>query len=174
VNLRAFSLVELLAALAILAILGTLSTPAIGALIERGRSARCVANLRQIGVAVQQYATDHDYRFPAIETDDYELGNDGQPASVALAPYGITPATLTCPTDLATTGNIKEHGCSYHFSPRLQDELLTNVNIYGRRGIFQVPDVGRLTVCSDYQPVHAGPGRLGLNLLKADGRVIQR
>jgi hypothetical protein len=86
----------------------------------------------------------------------------------------VTQNTLTCPSDVAGPDTVAQYGASYHFSPVLQDELASNVNIYGRRGIFQVPNVGRLTVCTDYQPVHAGNGKLGMNVLRADGRVMQR
>lgn len=170
----AFTLIELLVVIAIIAILASLGTPAIGGMIERGRSAKCSGNLRQIGIAVQQYVNDHDYRFPPIETDPPTLGNEGLPALDVLNPYGITNVTLTCPSDVAGPNTVAQYGASYHFSPVLQDELASNVNIYARRGIFQVSNIGRLTVCTDYQPVHAGTGRVGMNVLKADGRVIQR
>ncbi len=166
-----FSLVELAIVMGIIGLLAVVATPSIGAMIERGNSARCAANLRNIGVAVQQYIADNDYRFPPIETDPPSLGNEGRTALETLEPYGITKAVLTCPSDKV---NHLKFGSSYHFSPVVQDELASNVNIYGRRGIFQVPSVGRLTICSDYQPVHAAAGRLGINVLKADGRVIQR
>ncbi len=172
--IRGFTLIELLIVLAIIAILATIASPAINSAIERGRSARCAGNLRQIGVAVQQYANDNDYRFPLIETDPPSLANSGHPALETFAPYGVTAAILTCPSDAASTGNAAKYGSSYSFSPVLQDELASNVQIYGRRGIFQVPSVARLTVCSDYQAVHAGSGRTGINILKGDGRVIQR
>jgi prepilin-type N-terminal cleavage/methylation domain-containing protein len=170
----AFSLIELLVAIAIIAILASIASPAIESMIERGRSAKCSGNLRQIGVAVQQYVNDHDYRFPPIETVPPTLGNEGRSALETLEPYGISINTLTCPSDVAGPNTVAQYGASYHFSPVLQEELASNVNIYGRRGIFQVPNVGRLTVCTDYQPVHAGSGRTGMNVLKADGRVIQR
>jgi prepilin-type N-terminal cleavage/methylation domain-containing protein len=168
---RGFSLVELAVVMGIIALLAVVATPSIGAMLERGQSARCAGNLRNIGVAVQQYVSDNDYRFPPIETDPPSLGNEGRTALETLEPYGITMAVLTCPADKV---NHTKFGSSYHFSPVLQDELSSSVNIYGRRGIFQVPSVGRLTICSDYEPVHAGAGRLGINVLKADGRVIQR
>lgn len=170
----AFTLVELLVALAILAILVAIASPALGSMLERGRSAKCLGNLRQIGVAVQQYVSDNDYRFPPIETVPPSLGNAGRSALETLEPYGVTENTLTCPSDVAGPDTVARYGSSYHFSPVLQDELASQVNIYGRRGIFQIPNVGRLTVCTDYQPVHPSPGRLGLNVLKADGRVLQR
>jgi prepilin-type N-terminal cleavage/methylation domain-containing protein len=170
----AFTLIELLVVIAILAILTSIASPAIGSMIERGRSAKCVGNLRQIGVAVQQYVSDNDYRFPPIETLPPSLGNGGRPALETLEPYGVNLSTLSCPSDVAGPNTLAQYGSSYHFSPVLQDELASNVNIYGRRGIFQVPNVGRLTVCTDYQVVHASAGKLGMNVLKADGRVIQR
>lgn len=172
----AFTLIELLVVLAIIAVLASLVTPVIGSAIERGRSAKCVNNLRQIGAAVQQYVADNDYRFPAIETKPpslpAEVENKGTALQV-LGPYGVTQATLTCPTDAATLRNVEKHGTSYHFSPVLQDETPASVKIYTRRGIFSVENIGRLTVCTDYQAVH--PGRpIGMNVLRADGRVEQR
>lgn len=163
--------------MAIIAALAALTMPAIGGALERGRSARCVGNLRQVGAAVQQFINDNDYRFPAIETVPPSLPPEvesGGTALEVLSPYGITKETLTCPTDAATLRNIDNHGSSYHFSPVLQDETPVSVKIYSPRGIFDVQNTGRLTVASDYQPVHGGSGRLGINVLKADGRVIQR
>lgn len=172
----AFTLIELLVVLAIIAVLASLVTPVIGSAIERGRSAKCVNNLRQIGAAVQQYVTDNDYRFPAIETKPASLPADVENKGTALevlGPYGVTQAILTCPTYAATLRNVEKHGSSYHFSPVLQDEKPASVKIYTRRGIFTVENIGRLTVCNDYQAVH--PGRpIGMNVLRADGRVEQR
>jgi prepilin-type N-terminal cleavage/methylation domain-containing protein len=179
---RAFTLIELLVVIAIIAILASFATPTIGSAIERGRSAKCVNNLRQIGTAVLQYVNENDYRFPLIETDPPTIGNGGLPALEALKSYGVTQATLTCPTDAASTNSVAQHGSSYHFSPALQEELASNVNIYTSRGTFRVANIGRLTVASDFTGVH--PRRTteedsrylknGMNVLKADGRVIQR
>jgi prepilin-type N-terminal cleavage/methylation domain-containing protein len=170
-NRAGFSLIELLVAIAIIAILASVATPAVTSAIERSQAVKCAGNLRAIGVAVQQYIAENDYRFPPIETDPPTLENNGKTALETLSPYGISMAELTCPSDKV---NVKKFGSSYHFNPVVQDELASSVNIYGRRGIFQLPNVTRLTICSDYEPVHAGPGRLGMNVLKADGRVIQR
>jgi prepilin-type N-terminal cleavage/methylation domain-containing protein len=177
-NRAGFTLIELLAVVAIIAIIAAMATPVIGSAIERGRSAKCVNNLRQIGVAVQQYVADNDYRFPAIETEPPSLPADiesGGTALEVLGPYGITQAILTCPTDLVTLGNVERHGTSYHFSPVVQDETAVAVNIYSRRGIFTIRNIGWLTVATDYEGVHPrSDGELGRNILKADGRVIQR
>jgi tyrosyl-tRNA synthetase len=101
-----------------------------------------------------------------------DLPNKGT-ALELLGPYGVTRETLTCPTDAATARVVEKHGTSYHFSPVLQDETPVSVKIYSRRGTFNIENIGRLTVASDFQPVHPGKPR-GINVLKADGRVIQR
>ena len=174
---RAFTLIELLVVIAIIAILASLAFPSAGPIIERGRSAKCVGNLRQIGAAVQQYIADNDYRYPAIETDPPSLPpevQDGGTALEKLGPYGIAEPVLTCPSDAAKNKNHEKHGTSYLFSPVLQDETAASVKIYTRRGIFQISNVGRLTVASDLEAVHATGRNYGLNVLKADGRVEQR
>lgn len=174
---RAFTLVELLVVIAIIAILASLALPSAGPIIERGRSAKCVGNLRQIGAAVQQYIADNDYRYPAIETDPPSLPpevQDGGTALEKLGPYGIAEPILTCPSDAAKNKNYAKHGTSYLFSPVLQDETAASVKIYTRRGIFQISSIGRVTVASDIEAVHATGRNYGLNVLKADGRVEQR
>lgn len=176
-KVRAFTLVELLAAIAIVAILAIMAAPAIGPAIERGRSAKCVGNLRQIGAAVQQYIADNEFRFPAIETDPPSLPPEVEDRGTALeklGPYGITQDIIICPSDAAKNKNYEKHGTSYIFSPVVQDETPAGVKIYTRRGVFQISNVGRLTVASDIEPVHANGRNYGLNVLKADGRVVQR
>jgi prepilin-type N-terminal cleavage/methylation domain-containing protein len=183
---RAFTLIELLVVIAIIAILASFATPTIGSAIERGRSAKCVSNLRQIGVAVQQYIADNDNTFPSIriEGEDPVPGQEGSEPLDVLGPYGVTAATLTCPNDaaLGAESSLAKYRTSYMFSPIVDGENAINPKIYSRRGIFSVSNVGRLTVASDFTGIH--PRRAveedtrflknGMNVLKADGRVIQR
>jgi prepilin-type N-terminal cleavage/methylation domain-containing protein len=172
-NRQAFTLIELLVVLAIIAVLASLATPAIGSAIERGRAAKCSNNLRQIGAAALQYVADHDYRFPAFEIEGIalpdEVENKGTPLEL-LGPYGITQATLICPTDAVTSRNVDEHDTSYHFSPVLQDERPVDVTIYTRRGMFRVGNTSWLTIAADSEALHNGKK----NRVMADGRVIQR
>jgi prepilin-type N-terminal cleavage/methylation domain-containing protein len=181
-----FTLVELLVVITIIAMLASFATPVITSAIERGRSAKCVGNLRQIGVAVQQYIADNDNTFPSIAIPGGSPieGHEGKPPLELLGPYGLTASTLTCPTDaaLGQPPSIEEYGSSYIFSPVVDGENSINPKIYTRRGIFSVSNVGRLTVASDFTGIHprrAGEQETpfiknGMNVLKADGRVIQR
>jgi len=60
----AFTLVELLTVLAIIATLTTLGLAATRGVTEKTKTAHCLSDLRQVGVAVQLYVGDNSGRFP--------------------------------------------------------------------------------------------------------------
>lgn len=62
---RAFTLIELLVALTVIGVLIALLIPAVQGAREAGRRARCLSQLRQIGLAIQAYASTHQ-AFPPI------------------------------------------------------------------------------------------------------------
>jgi prepilin-type N-terminal cleavage/methylation domain-containing protein/prepilin-type processing-associated H-X9-DG protein len=65
-----FTLIELLVVIAIIAVLAALLVPAMKEAMERARTIHCLNNLRQLGVAAQLYAQDHEDVIPACLQED--------------------------------------------------------------------------------------------------------
>lgn len=65
---RGFTLIELLIVIAIIAILAAILFPVFGRARENARRSSCQSNLKQMGLALTQYAQDYDERFPLRRT----------------------------------------------------------------------------------------------------------
>jgi len=65
-RMRGFSLIELLVVTAIIAMLASMLLPALAKAREVARKAKCISNLRQIGMALHMYAEDNGEYFPHV------------------------------------------------------------------------------------------------------------
>jgi prepilin-type processing-associated H-X9-DG protein/prepilin-type N-terminal cleavage/methylation domain-containing protein len=168
----AFTLVELLVVMAIIALLLGLTLPSFQRAILSAQSTRCAGNLRAIGIAVSQAASDNDNEYPAISqaaTSPYPPGSDAKDLYDTLSPYGITSNLLECPTDLQSGSGsaFKQYGSSYEWNPAFDDEVTVTPILYFSPTV-QVPvNNSRVHLCFDFNPVHNGRP----NYLYGDGHV---
>jgi prepilin-type processing-associated H-X9-DG protein/prepilin-type N-terminal cleavage/methylation domain-containing protein len=96
---RAFTMIELLVVIAVIAILGALLLPALVRSKESARSLACKSNLRQLGLAVNLYATETGY-YPASEYLDTKISpfvTYGWPAQL-LPHVSGNKAIFKCPS----------------------------------------------------------------------------
>lgn len=171
-----FTLVELLVVVAIIGLLVSLSIPEYGKFIDRSRSAACMGNLRQVGLAVGFYMNDHEGKFPFINNpanpvytspDDIPTGVPPVTMAEAFGPYGVSGKVLRCPSDVLFNDRFDKEGSSYEWRPMLDGEEKVNPEIYTRHGTIRTPRLSGFRLVFDTDPVHAGRQ----NLLYADGSV---
>jgi prepilin-type processing-associated H-X9-DG protein len=106
-----FTLIELLVIIAIITLLAGLLFPVFARAREKARQATCASNLRQIGLAVFQYAQDSDGVFP-FGGDPSDVDTNGWAGTqwateaknlplltVPLAPYIKDSKLWDCPDD---------------------------------------------------------------------------
>src|SRR5438093_991679 len=77
---RGFTLVELLVVIGIITILIALLLPVVKAVRERANRTKCASNLRQLGIALVQYAGDNKGLYPRVIQHSLASENDPPPA----------------------------------------------------------------------------------------------
>ena len=105
-NHKSFTLIELLVVIAIIAILAAILLPALNSARERGRSASCTNNLKQIGSALHQYSDAYNDLFPAASINKggtmswaVQLMNNGYLPKPA---EGDSENVVRCPSEQLT------------------------------------------------------------------------
>ncbi|MEM0965348.1 MAG: type II secretion system protein [Verrucomicrobiota bacterium] len=110
-NKKAFTVIELLTVIAVIAVIGAILIPIVGRSRDSANQAKSVANLRQIGLAIQSYVNDNGGKYP----EAWHYGDKGKPWCRAIEPYVGMESDGTKPNNLFRCPALEEdqhHGWS--------------------------------------------------------------
>src|SRR5437879_824377 len=135
-NRHGFTLIELLVVIAIIAILAAILFPVFAQARDKARSAGCLSNLKQVGLAVMMYTQDYDESYPNVLFDYYcpiwPTATDNYcPWQGLIQPYMKSVDMLKCPSGPSTGTHVGRDGATY---PNVTTGHYAINQVFGYRG----------------------------------------
>lgn len=156
-----FTLIELLTVIAIIGILTALLFPVFAKAREQARKASCASNLRQLGVALLLYVSDHDQKLPTMAAKPTVTPDLPRMPDV-LWPYTKSQQVYACPNDVAV---FEQEGSSYGWVELFNGLRITRTEFFGQ-------DLSQVPCMLDAENWHKGKtDNGGKNALWLDGHV---
>jgi prepilin-type N-terminal cleavage/methylation domain-containing protein/prepilin-type processing-associated H-X9-DG protein len=143
-----FTLIEMLVVIAIIAVLASILFPVFGRARAKARQAACASNLKQIHLALQLYADDHDEMAPPVLQWVGEIGWYWQ---AQILPYARSRDIFRCPSidadrTVVWCNDPDGHGCQEDQAVPSRFGCYYAVNSVGREPALSPGWVGNLSM----------------------------
>lgn len=152
---KGITLMELLIVIAIIGSLVGISIPVTRSMVAKGQESACLANLRQIGVAVELYLGDNSRVLPDLEIGRADRSAEVDVIETVLIDYLESEDAFHCPADHE---HFAESGCSYNWNHTQSGRSVNEMSFFGE----DKPE--RIPLVSDKEDWHPS----GTNILYAD------
>lgn len=133
---RAFTLVEVLVTLGIVAVLAVIVIPSLGMARARADSAKCMANLRNLGAGLNAYLGDHEMKMPVLAAARADKTEEAAVLDNTLNTYLEDPRVFTCPAGRAQA---EKTGTSYYWNSALNGQPLAALQFLWFTDLSKIP-----------------------------------
>lgn len=123
-----FTLMELLITIAVIVVLSGITVPVTISMIEKSRQAKCLGNLREIGVGLQMYLDDNADRLPVLALGRPSKTSQEPVLETVLSGYVESEEVFHCPSDKK---EFKKSGCSYNWNITQNGRSMTELSFFG-------------------------------------------